>query len=163
MPPSSSCPDRSGSTPRARAGASASCLLFTILAANHAAARDAPSLPYLPQTAPAALRFAAPAPSAPPPPPVNASAPPTAEDAPASAPAPTAVATVSPTPAAPPEAAQTPEASAQPEAPQNLPPVSGLPILPDEYARPAPVTVEDILPYLVPAPPPASRATYEIK
>jgi len=169
-------PDSSGRAACARLGASASCLVVTILAANQAAARDALApLPYLAHVAPAALRFAAARPPTPPPPrpavrpeekapapenpatdpapdPTNpaAQSPPT--PMPAGAPGDEAAATV-PTRPVPPSATTDPTAA----------PPSGLPVLPDEYARPAPVTVDQLLPYFLPPPPPVSRAAYEIK
>lgn len=167
-------PDSSGRAACARLGASASCLVVTILAANQAAARDALApLPYLAHVAPAALRFAAARPPTPPPPrpavrpeekaptPENAAAGPDpapanpaaqSPPAPAGAPGDDAAASA-PAEPSPPPATTDPTAA----------PPSGLPILPDAYARPAPVTVDQLLPYFLPPPPPVSRAAYEIK
>lgn len=161
MSSNSQRPDHSGRAACARLGASASCLVV-ILAANQAAARDAPSpLPYLAQSSPMALRFAAARAATAPPPHLQKKAP---------EPAPSSAETNAAAPANVPATTTAPAAPAAPgsSTPSNSPPTSaepgsGLPILPDTYARPAPVTVDDLLPYFLPAPPPVSRATYEIK
>lgn len=165
MPISNQRPDHAPRAARARLGPPASCLLLAIFAANHSAARAAPgALPYLALVAPAPLRFAAPAPDLPPPPKLEAPAPPPATPAPAT-PAPEAKpedTTPDPTSPASAPAAPASEGSATaspPGAGQAAPPE----ILPDIYARPRPVTVHELLPFFLPAPSPASRATYEIK
>lgn len=152
-------PDTVGRASRARLSAPASCLLV-ILAANQAAARDAPaSLPYLLHAAPMGLRFAAAIPRLPPPPrPAHPTAA-VAETPPAELPPPeTGEATpprVEPTQAAPPVANH--PAAAPPDKPS--PPS----VLPDTYGRAAPVTVQDFLPFFLPADRPRSSAGYEIK
>lgn len=135
-----------------------------ILAANQAAARDALSpLPYLAQAAPIALRFSAARPPTPPPPhpaPKPPAEPPDSDSDEDSSPSytPTDPASSAPGPGPGPATPANPAPADATAAPHG-----GLPILPDDYARPAPVTVEQLLPYFVPAPPPASRATYEIR
>ncbi len=167
MPPNPQRPDSSGRAACARLGASASCLVV-ILAANQAAARDALApLPYLAHAAPVALRFAAARPPTPPPPHLSVKppeAPTSSQDtSPDGALAPDDAAKPSPVPAANPGASpgtvSSPSAGTDPSAA----PTSGLPILPDTYARPAPVTVDQLLPYFLPPPAPVSRATYEVK
>lgn len=152
-------PDHVGRASRARLGAPASCLLV-ILAANQAAARDAPvSLPYLAHAVPAGLRFAAAVPRLPPPtrPVLPAAA--VAAAPPAELPPPETGdgtgANAEPAQAAPPVANQ-PAAAPAPEA---LPPS----VLPDTYGRPPPVTVQDFLPFFIPSERPKSSASYEIK
>lgn len=153
-------PDAVGRASRARLGAPASCLLV-ILAANQAAARDAPaSLPYLAHAAPTGLRFAAAVPKLPPPArPVNPSA---------------AVAEVPPAELPPPENSKStgekidPAKAAPAEAnhPTTVaPPGAASPpsVLPDTYGHATPVTVQDFLPYFLPADRPRSSAGYEIK
>jgi hypothetical protein len=175
MPPFSPRPDQRRHGPRSRTAASASCLLVTILAANQAAARDAPaSLPYLQLSAPVALRFAAAPVLRPPPPPLGRAQGP----APASEPTPGTEpllhpdeAPANPPPDAPsgtvPTLPPTPvvdESVPPAQPPPEPPPVTrGLPLLPDDFARPAPLGVEEFLPFFAPPPRPVSRATYEIK
>ncbi len=167
MPPNPQRPDSSGRAACARLGASASCLVV-ILAANQAAARDALApLPYLAHAAPVALRFTAARPPTPPPPHLSAKPPeaptPSKDPGPDAALAPDDAAKPTPAPAADPGASpgmiSGPSSGADPSAA----PTSGLPILPDTYARPAPVTVDQLLPYFLPPPAPVSRATYEVK
>jgi hypothetical protein len=172
MPPFSPRPDHRRLSPRSRTGASASCLLLTILAANQAAARDAPaSLPYLQLSSPVALRFAAaPALRAPPPPlgrpaqPLPSTEPPPPTERPDNSPA---NLPADPLPAPTPPDAATPGAEnpPTPTAPLTEPPpvTRGLPLLPDDFARPTPLSVEEFLPFFAPPPRPVSRATYEIK
>ncbi|MCU0793233.1 MAG: hypothetical protein MUE42_10405 [Opitutaceae bacterium] len=65
-------PARAGRHHPLRLGSSVSCLFFTLLAANQAAARESPSLPYLKQGEPMALRLAAVRARTPPPPALEA-------------------------------------------------------------------------------------------
>jgi hypothetical protein len=151
------------------------------LAANQAAARETPSLPYLKQAAPAALRFAMARVRTPAPPPlgeVSASAglAPT-ESGPATSPgladepgAPDAPASADASGVATGETGELPgavpgEGVARPDgAHANLPDGAaqgGVRLLPDRYAPP--VRVEDLLPFFLPAQPARSRAGYELK
>lgn len=142
--------------------------MLTLLLANQSAARDAPEpLPYLLQSAPSALRFAAARGAAPPPPkPVETADPTisTAEEAPP--PVPDSRAGEKPGRETPSEAGNaissdaTNGTAAQPVSPA---PPAGLPILPDGYAPTRPVSVEDLLPYFSAPPKVGSRATYDIK
>lgn len=140
--------------------------MLTLLLANQSAARGAPEpLPYLLQSAPSALRFAAARGATPPPPkPVEA--------------ADSTISTAETPPvhdARPGEKSgrETPSeagnaissdaingTAAQPVSPDSP---AGLPILPDGYAPTRPVSVEDLLPYFSAPPKAASRATYDIK
>lgn len=152
-------PDTVGRAPRARLGAPASCLLV-ILAANQAAARDAPaSLPYLAHAAPTGLRFAAAIPRLPPPPRPDHPTAAVAETPPAELPPPengeASAHRVDPAQTAPPSANH--PAAAPPDA------ASPPSVLPDTYGRAAPVTVQDFLPFFLPADRPRSSAEYEIK
>lgn len=144
----------------------ASCLLLTILAANHAAARSDTSLPYLAQTAPEALRFAVRRPLGPPPvrpaalsektPDANESAP-----TPETSPAVHSSDSLANTPGnLPTHTAPTP--SSTHTAP--TPPATGASLVPDTYApAPVPVTIDELLPFFIPPTAPPSRATYELK
>ncbi|MEO0055301.1 MAG: hypothetical protein RLZZ50_1248 [Verrucomicrobiota bacterium] len=152
-------PDTVGRASRARLGAPASCLLV-ILAANQAAARDAPaSLPYLAHAAPTGLRFAAALPQLQPPPrPANPAA---------------AVAATPPAELPPPESGEAAVEKVDPATvatpaenrPAATPPEAVLPpsVLPDTYGRTPTVTVEDFLPFFLPSDRPRSSAGYEIK
>jgi len=135
----------------------AACILSAVLAANHAAALPAASMPYLLSQGPVPLRFARPRPIAPPPPPPPE---PVMEIQPAA---------VVPKPPA------LPEPSNPPPEPEPIPqrvradslPVDSLAgeaeLLPDSFAPPGGVKVEQLLPYFLPPPALPSRATYELK
>jgi hypothetical protein len=192
MPKSIQRPDPPGRGHRARLGASATCIFAAIFAANQSAARDAPTtLPYLPQSLPAALRFATvPVPIAPPPPlstpvatgPAGPPGPPGPSDASGSPhpgdPAADPSATHDPNAhdphahdaAAGAERSDTPRLPDPTAPPGNststpMPPdTPGAPsLLPDTFARQAPVTVQDLLPFFYAPPRPPSRADYEVK
>lgn len=164
MPSIQTCPAPPGHHSYSRVSASASCLIFTIMSANIAAARGTASLPYLPHAVPLALRFANALPKLPPPPPlgqrahvdteIDAAAPPDFTN-------PTithAASTAPPTLTDP--AATDSSHSSQPSATEST---SGVQLVPDTYARPVPVSVQDLLPYFVPPSRPLSQATYELK
>lgn len=144
----------------------ASCLLLTILAANHAAARPDTSLPYLAQTAPEALRFAVRRPLGPPPVRPGTLSEKTA-DAHESAPAPEIAADAHAAAghaSAPDNVAAHPAPAHVGTQPVTTPPPAGAALVPDTYApAPPPVTIEDLLPFFIPPAAPTSRATYELK
>jgi len=148
----------------------ASCLLLTILAANHAAARSDTSLPYLAQTAPETLRFAARRILGPPPirPGTNTiSMEPTLGHESASSTDTTPAALVTSTTTTSDHDPVLPGFFSTPAQPATPPPPYGVALVPDIYAPlPPPVTIEDLLPFFIPPPAPAappSRATYELK
>jgi hypothetical protein len=161
-----SLPPRPASSSRAsfpRSGTCAPWLLLAIFAANHSAARAAPSsLPYLVHAASTPLRFATPA---------------SRKPSPEALARPASAATVTPAALLQIEAGALPNSSvntppsveheASPAAPSAPGLAQGLPapepILPDTYAPAPPVTVQDFLPFFLPAPRPTSRATYEIR
>jgi hypothetical protein len=150
-----------------RLGVNASCLLLTILAANHAAARSDTSLPYLAMTGPEPLRFAVRRPLGPLPVRPGALSEKTSED-PESAPT-TEKSSDAHSPAnpagTPANVVSRPTTTAQPVVqPVTTPPPSGAALVPDTYAPPpAPITIEDLLPFFIPPAAQPSRATYELK
>ncbi len=155
-------PPFSGRASPSRPGASAPWLLLAILAANHSAARAAPaSLPYLAHADPAPLRHAPAPPRLPPPPPLASPAAPTSSsdpapdpDLPAGADAPASATKGDGASPRPPDSAP----------PRNSPgPTPPAPILPDTYAPGSTVTVQDFLPFFLPASRPTSRAVYELR
>lgn len=150
----------------------AACILTAVLAANQAAALPAASVPYLLAQGPVPLRFARPRPVAPPPPPP---APPpvevVAEAKPAPDPAespPDPTASAGPTaPGSDPAGNAPAPGEAGPARPGASPPVDSgagaVELLPDTFAPPGGVRVEQLLPYFLPPAAPTSRATYEQK
>jgi hypothetical protein len=150
----------------------AACILTAVLAANQAAALPAASVPYLLAQGPVPLRFARPRPVAPPPPPpapppseVVAEAKP-APDPAASPPDPTASAGPAGTGSDPAGNAPAPGAadSARPAVSPSVDAAAGeVELLPDTFAPPGGVRVEQLLPYFLPPAAPTSRATYEQK
>ena len=155
MPSQPSRPAPPGRASRTALGTS--LLLSTVLAANQAAARPAPSLPYLVQAAPLALRLATLRPVLPSPPRIVLVPADKIDTTPDYDPIALGVGSIPlpPTPAVMEPPVVPPPAPAKPE--------DGVPLMLDNYAPPSPVRVEDILPFLLPAPRPVSRATYEIK
>jgi hypothetical protein len=150
----------------------AACILTAVLAANQAAALPAASVPYLLAQGPVPLRFARPRPVAPPPRPP---APPPVEVVAELKPAPDPAASApEPTPSAgPPEPSSDPAGNAPaPGAADSARPAASPPfgadsgeveLLPDTFAPPGGVRVEQLLPYFLPPAAPTSRATYEQK
>lgn len=167
---------RAGRPHPLRLGSPVSCLFLTLLAANQAAARETPSLPYLKQAAPTALRFAMARVRTPAPPPLGeVAAASSSVQAPASsgstseaglaevAPASGAADASDVAPAEfggmPGEGVASPDGAGanSPDGPAQ----GGVRLLSDRYAPP--VRVEDLLPFFLPAEPARSRAEYELK
>lgn len=158
-------------------GVNASCLLLTIISANHAAARPDTSLPYLAQTAPESLRFDVRRVLGPPPSRPGAitaeatlaqTSAPSTDASPATQTTSTTITadTISSSPGIPSSPAL-PSSPAQPALPiTNISP-DGISLVPDIYSPFAPpVTIDDLLFFFVPPrpnPAPPSRATYELK
>lgn len=165
MPPSHTPPAPPGRGPRTSStlGTSASYLLVTILSANQAAARPVPSLPYLVQAAPIALRFSLPRIHSAPPPPIRLEPPSEADGLPDYDPThlDQGPPLHHPTPAVIQPADTRPPGPPTPDIPPGAP--GSVPLIPDRYGPAKPVRVEDLLPFLLPAPRPVSRATYQIK
>ena len=157
-------------------GVNASCLLLTILTANHAAARPDTSLPYLAQTAPESLRFDVRRELGPPPSRPGAiiaeatlaqtSAPSTDASPAAQTTSTTITADTIPSSPGIPSSPALPSAPAQPALPATIS-SPDIYLVPDIYSPFAPpVTIDDLLFFFVPPrpnPAPPSRATYELK
>lgn len=166
---------RAATSARRLGAPAATCLLATILAANQAAARPDASLPYLAHAGPEPLRFALPRVIALARPrfvPPRADAKPDSETTAADPAKSGGVATTTskPDPAKPVAAVGVkPATDAAAQAPATTPGQSapaadpGVELVPDTYAPPPVVRVEDLLPFFVPPVAPASRATYELK
>ncbi len=149
----------------------AACILTAVLAANQAAALPAASVPYLVAQGPVPLRFARPRPVAPPPPPP--------EPPPVAAPVEAKSNEEHDPAASPPTESGSPLAGADPggRAPAGESPADAraepapvidtgageVELLPDTFAPPGGVRVEQLLPFFLPPPAPVSRATYEQK
>lgn len=145
-------------------GTSASYLILSILTANQTAARPFTSVPYLVQGAPVALRISPNRVPIPPPPPLVILAAGTDQDVPDFDP--THLPQEQPLLAPPTPAVLDPkDAQSKPISTPDIPPGApgSVPLIPDRFQRPTPVRVEDLLPFLLPAPRPVSRATYELK
>lgn len=145
-------------------GTSASCLILSILAANQTAARPNASLPYLVQSTPMSLRVSLARLPNPPPPPLNLK--PTSDKVGEPDYDPTHLSSeqlplYNPTPAVLDPSDKKFNHIPTPDIPQGAP--GSVPLIPDQYTRPTPVRVEDLLPFLLPAPRPVSRAVYELK
>jgi len=134
----------------------AACILSAVLSANQAAALPAASVPYLVAQGPLPLRFARPRPVAPPPPPPPE---PVIEGV---------SELIEPPPLLSDPADNPPVAELEPRRPRAEPqPVNSqsgeAELLPDTFAPPGGVKVEQLLPYFLPPPALPSRATYEQK
>lgn len=145
-------------------GTSASYLILSILSANQTAARPFTSVPYLVQGAPVALRISLNRVPIPPPPPLVILPAGNGQDAPDFDP--THLPQEQPLPIQPTPAVLDPKVTeSKPASTPDIPPGApgSVPLIPDRFQRPTPVRVEDLLPFLLPAPRPVSRATYELK
>ncbi len=150
----------------------AACILTAVLAANQAAALPAASVPYLLAQGPVPLRFARPRPVAPPPPPP---APPPVEVVAEAKPAPDpgdpppdpTASAGSARPGSDPAGNSPAPGEAGPARSAASPPIDSgagsVELLPDTFAPPGGVRVEQLLPYFLPPAAPTSRATYEQK
>lgn len=135
----------------------AACILSAVLAANQAAALPAASVPYLVSQVPVPLRFARSRPIAPPPPPepvIEIRPEPELEMIQPEPP-------VLPNPADNPPKVESVPPRPQVESAPVADQIGAAELLPDIFAPPGGVRVEQLLPYFLPPPAQSSRATYE--